>query len=340
MREYLTDIDQWISEGKPFSAATVIHTWGSAPRPVGAMMFVGPSLEMLGSVSGGCVEGAVLKESESTTHGTAVKTLRFGVSDNDAWSVGLTCGGTIEIFLEKFLAFEEPEVWKGLRRCLVENTACVLLSKISGARGAHLLVMPDGSTLGRNPSEPLKEQALRAYRERKSQLLEWEGEKWFARVLPRKPQLFIIGAAHASAELVHLAKYFDFETIVIDPRGAFAQNTRFQTPPDKLLEEYPAEVLPDFPLDEYSFAVVMAHDPKIDDQALHLLLRSKAAYIGALSSKNSNERRRERLLAAGFTEDDCKRIHAPVGLPIKSKTAQEIALSIMAQIVAVKNQYL
>jgi xanthine dehydrogenase accessory factor len=152
--------------------------------------------------------------------------------------------------------------------------------------------------------------------------------------------LFIVGAAHASAELVFLAHYFDFETIVIDPRTAFSQNTHFPTPPDRIIEEYPAEVLPDYPLDEYTFAVVMTHDPKIDDQALHLFLRSRAAYIGALSSKASNERRRERLMRDGFSEEECRRIHAPVGLPIKSRTAKEIALSIMAQIVAIKNLHL
>ncbi len=200
-------------------------------------------------------------------------------------------------------------------------------------------MLPDGSTAGDIARPELVGHALRAYRERKSQIVEIDGVPWFIRVFPRKFQLFVIGAAHAAAELVHLAHYFDFETIVIDPRSAFARNTHFPTPPDRLVEEYPAEVIPDYELDEYTFAVVMAHDPKIDDQALHLLLHSKAAYIGALSSKKSNERRRERLLAEGFTEDDIQRIHAPVGVPIKSKTAREIALSIVAEMIAVKNAY-
>lgn len=342
MREHLADIDRWLAEGKVCSAATVIQTWGSAPRPIGTMMFVGAESELLGSVSGGCVEGVLLQEAAKTNAGAAPQLLSFGVSDRDAWSVGLTCGGTIEIFLEKFVAFSAPEVWSALRRCLLDNKSCVLLSKISGPDGAHLLFMPDSNTVtGENPqAAALLPAAERAYHERKSQVLEVDGTRWFARVFPRKMQLFIVGAAHASAELVHLAKYFEFETIVIDPRGAFAENTQFSTPPDQLISEYPAEVLPDFPLDEYSFAVVMTHDPKIDDQALHLLLASKVAYIGALSSKQSNERRRERLREAGFSEADIQRIHAPVGLPIKSKTAREIALSIMAQIIAVKNQYL
>lgn len=339
MREYITEIDRWLENGKPFSAATVINTWGSAPRPIGTMMFVGPELEMLGSVSGGCVEGVVLKEAEETSNNNKIKNLKFGVSDNDAWSVGLTCGGTIEIFLEKFVAYDAPEIWQALRNNLLENKSCVLISKLSGETGKHYLVYPNGNTLGETPAE-LVTAAQAAYQERKSQGVETAGEKWFLRVFPKKHQLFVIGAAHAAAELVHLANYFDFQTIVIDPRGTFAQNTHFPTAPDKMYEDYPAEILPEYELDEYTFAVVMAHDPKIDDQALHLLLRSKVAYIGALSSKGSNEKRKERLLAAGFSEEEFKRIHAPVGIPIKSKTAAEIALSILAQMILVKNQYL
>lgn len=340
MREYLNEIDHWLAGGKPFSVATVINTWGSAPRPVGTTMFIGPGLEMLGSVSGGCVEGAVLRASEETTAGAAGRHLKFGVSDDDAWSVGLTCGGTIEIFLEKFPGCDDPDFWQTLRRCLTENKSCVWASCMSDGAEGHYLILADEPAAANAVPTGLRENALRAWRERKSQTVEVGGERWFLRVYPRKLQLFIVGAAHASAELVHLAHYFDFETIVIDPRTAFSRNTHFPTPPDRIIEEYPAEVLPGYPLDEYTFAVVMAHDPKIDDQALHLLLRSRAAYIGALSSKASNERRRERLLSAGFSEAEFNRIHAPVGIPIKSRTAKEIALSIMGQIIAVKNQYL
>ena len=340
MREHLHEIDRWLAAGKSFSVATVIHTWGSAPRPVGTTMFVGPDLEMLGSVSGGCVEGVVLRASQETTGGAAGRMLRFGVSDDDAWSVGLTCGGTIELFLEKFPGCDDPGFWQTLRACLADNKSCVWASCISGGPQAHFLAVTDDPAAVSSMPADLQEHAFRAWRERKSQVLELGDARWFLRVFPRKLQLFIVGAAHASAELVHLARYFDFETIVIDPRTAFSQNTHFATPPDRLIEDYPAEVLPGFALDEYSFAVVMAHDPKIDDQALHLLLRSRAAYIGALSSKASNERRRERLLNDGFSEEEFRRIHAPVGLPIKSRTAREIALSIMGQIIAVKNQNL
>lgn len=340
MREHLPELDNWFAAGKPFSVATVIHTWGSAPRPVGTVMFIGPDMEMLGSVSGGCVEGVVLRASEETSAGAPGRMLRFGVSDDDAWSVGLTCGGTIELFLEKFPGCADAAFWQTLRGCLAGRQNCVWATRISGDITEQYLIRPDDPSAASQVPADLYENAVRAWRERKSQIFESGEARWFLRVFARPMQLIVVGAAHASAELVHLARYFDFETVVIDPRTTFSRNTHFATPPDRLIEEYPAEVLPDFTLDEYTFAVVMAHDPKIDDQALHLLLRSRAAYIGALSSKASNERRRARLLADGFSEADCQRIHAPVGLPIKSRTAREIALSIMAQIVAVKNQNL
>jgi xanthine dehydrogenase accessory factor len=341
MVEYLNKIDEWMAKGKPFVSVTVANTWGSAPRPIGTMMFINTDMEMLGSVSGGCVEGTVVRESAEVIETGKPKFLRFGVSDDDAWSVGLTCGGTIEVFVERFVGFDDPEIGRQLRGCLANNESCVLLMKLNGDKSQHLFVKPNGDTLGTAAhANILKYKALEAYHERKSQVIEVEGEQWLVRVFARKPQLFVIGAAHASAEVVHLAHWMGFDTIVIDPRGIFAQKTHFSTMPDKMYEDYPADILPDYLLDEYSFGIVMAHDPKIDDQALHIFLKSKIAYIGALSSKQSNVKRRERLTAAGYSEEDIARIHAPVGLPIKSKTAREIALSIVAEIVKVKNAFL
>jgi xanthine dehydrogenase accessory factor len=341
MIDYLNQIDEWMAKGKPFASVTVANTWGSAPRPIGTMMFINSEMDMLGSVSGGCVEGTVVRESAEVVETGKPKFLRFGVSDDDAWSVGLTCGGTIEVFVERFIGFDDPEMWQQLRGCLASNQSCVVLMKLHSDSSHYLFVKPNGEMFGTSPhAKVLKDKALEAYHERKSQVVEVEGEQWLVRVFARKPQLFVVGAAHASAEVVHLAHWMGFETIVIDPRGIFAQKTHFSTMPDKMYEEYPADVLSEYTLDEYSFGIVMAHDPKIDDQALHIFLKSKIAYIGALSSKQSNVKRRERLTAAGYSEADIARVHAPVGLPIKSKTAREIALSIVAEIVKVKNEFL
>ena len=158
-------------------------------------------------------------------------------------------------------------------------------------------------------------------------------------VFPRRSQMIIVGAAHITAELVQLAHQFDFETIVIDPRGTFAKNTTFVVKPDQIFEKYPSEVLNDFPLDPYTYAVILSHDPKIDDDALQICLRKKVAYIGALGSKKNHEKRCQRLLEKGFAANDVARIDAPIGLDIKAKGAKEIALSIMGAVIKAKNLY-
>lgn len=334
MREFLTELDRWLRAGEPCCLATVVQTWGSAPRPVGSQMCIRHDHAMLGSVSGGCVEGSVLRESADVLATGQPRTLQFGVSDDSAWSVGLTCGGQLEVFLEKFPA----EVWPAWRQCLAGNRSCVLCSNMGGPTGEHVLFGAENQVLAGDLRLPeLAEIARASLFQRKNHAVEIGGERWFVRPFPRKDLLLVIGAAHAAAEVVHLAQYFDFETIVIDPRGVFAQHTHFPTTPDRILEAYPAEVLDEFPLDAFTFALLMAHDPKIDDQALEILLRSEVAYIGAMSSRKSHEKRRERLRAAGFSDAEIGKIRAPVGLPIRSRTAREIALSIVAELVAVRN---
>jgi len=344
MKELFSKIEDWTNEGKEFAIATVIKTWGSSPRPVGSSMIVSTDMEMAGSVSGGCVEGAVIKSALPLIQNHAAQRLAYGVEDEEAWAVGLSCGGKIQVFAERFLAFDErPEeqaVWKKLRACIKENKACVLLSRIADGEPHHILVLPDGSAEGKITEEALVKKGLQAYNERKNQLVELGDQTYFAQVFPRKSQMLIIGAAHITVDLVELAKMYDFETIVIDPRGVFSNKTQFSTAPDKIYSEYPAEVLPDYTLDAYTYAVVLSHDPKIDDNALHLLLPSEVAYIGALGSRRTHAKRVKRLEEAGFSEELIQKIHAPVGVDINAKTPKEIAMSIMGEIIKVKNEYL
>ena len=344
MKELLPIISQWTTDHKSFAIATVIKTWGSAPRPIGSFMLIAEDMEMAGSVSGGCVEGAVIRESLPVIESGESRPLNFGVTDEDAWSVGLSCGGKIQVFVERFMAFSEEEseraVWTKLSGCLHENTSCILLSRMEAESGHHILVLPDGETIGQACAEGLGSEALRAYRERKSQVIEWEGGQWFARVFPRRSQMIIIGAAHITVDLVHLASLYDFETIVIDPRGIFTNKTQFPIPPDQLYEAYPAEVLENFDLDAYTYAIVLSHDPKIDDNALHLLLRSEVGYIGALGSRRTHAKRVKRLQEAGFSEEEIARIHAPIGVDIRAKSPREIALSIMGEVIGAKNAFL
>jgi xanthine dehydrogenase accessory factor len=293
MQEFINKISQFLKDNQKFATATVTNTWGSGPRPIGSMMLIGEDGTMSGSVSGGCVEGAVVRLAAEVLRENTPKLVTFGVSDDEAWSVGLSCGGSIEVFIEPFLGFSAPEVWSVLSTCLEENKGCILLTKLNDGLIEHQLVLANGnvynSELG---NSGLIQNALTGYQKRKTQKLEGaDNDIWFSQVFPPKHKLIIIGAAHITVDLVHLAHYFGFETTVIDPRGIFANKTDFPTPPNALHVDWPAEILPEMMLDAYTYVVLLTHDPKIDDQALHLLLRSNVAYIGALGSKKTHEKR-------------------------------------------------
>ena len=351
MKDIFDQIEHFVAKNKPFAIATVIQTWGSAPRPIGSAMIVSEDLAMAGSVSGGCVEGAILRGVPDVLTHNKPKRVGFGVTDEEAWAVGLSCGGQIQVLIEPFLAKNNPKMWSILRGAFLENKGAVLLTKLNEEASEHILVIPDeidgidGLTQSHLVNGALQDfllqNALRAYKERNTQTLETsDGSTWFLQVFAPKAKLVIVGAAHITVDLVHLAQYFGFETTVIDPRGIFAEKTQFSTSPDHLYVDWPAEILPDLTLDAYTFAVLLTHDPKIDDQALHILLKSNVAYIGALGSKKTHEKRVKRLKEAGFSEDEIAKIHAPIGVNIAAKSAREIALSIVAELIKIKNQYL
>lgn len=299
-------------------------------------MLISEDQEMAGSVSGGCVEGAVVKAAQEVLISGQSQLLEYGVSNDDAWTVGLSCGGRIEVSLSPFMPADDL-IWLGIQQAITNNQGSIWVSKLGAAHQQEALVLMDGSTIGDLP-KVIKEQALQAYQERKSQLIEWADEKYFLHVLPKKSQLFLIGAAHLTADLIELAQGFGFECIVIDPRGIFANKTQFQQAPDQLFNDYPSEVLGQFNLDQDSYMVTLSHDPKIDDNALEIILKKPVAYIGALGSRRTQAKRISRLLEKGFTQAEVDRIHGPVGVDINAKTPQEIALSILAEIVAVKNK--
>lgn len=344
MKELFSQIVNWTNNNKEFAIATVIKTWGSSPRPVASTMIISDEMEMAGSVSGGCVEGAVIKASQDLIQNGGGKKLAYGVSDEEAWQVGLSCGGSIQVYLEKFIASNQNEsekiVWSQLKNCLENNLPCILLTELADGKNSHYLVLPDGQGIGTSCTKAMINEGLRAYQERKSQVIEIEGVQYFAQVFPSKSQMLIIGAAHITVDLVTLAKLYGFETIVIDPRGVFTNKTQFTSPPDQIFEKYPEEVLNDFNLDAYTYAVILSHDPKIDDNALHILLKSKVAYIGALGSRKTQAKRVARLEAAGFSSEEIERIHAPIGVNIKAKKPREIALSIMGEIIMTQNEFL
>lgn len=335
MDEILETILAWENKGLNYALATVIQTWGSAPRPVGAVMAISEELDMAGSVSGGCVEGAVVKAAKQVMENGRPQILPFGVSNDEAWSVGLTCGGKVTVLLEP--VSRQKDVNQRLYRNLKQHDPCILVSKLQEDDMERSLISPDGKQIGKQVPAEVVEAALEAYQSRKSGQAALASGDWFLRIYPRPSRLLIIGAAHIAVDLVHLAHYFGFEPIVIDPRGIFTDRTVFSTPPKELIRDWPAEVLPNYDFDAYTYAVLLSHDPKIDDQALHLLLDSNIAYIGALGSSRTHAKRVVRLEAAGFSAEAIARIHGPIGVNISARSAREIALSIIAELIKVKN---
>mgnify|MGYP000078039537 CR=1 FL=1 len=342
MKDLLKKIQEWKSINKKFAVATVTKTWGSSPRPVGSSMIISEDAEIAGSVSGGCVEAAVLKSALSLLKSGEGKLLSFGITNDEAWEVGLSCGGKIEVYVEPFLGSNAHEglIWKKLENCLENNQGCVLMTRLKNGNTHHALISPDEMMIGKNVSILLRKQGLRAFQERKNQIIEIEEIKYFAQVFPRRSQMLIIGAAHITVDLVQLAKIYNFQTIVIDPRGIFTNKTQFNIQPDFIFEKYPSEILYQFKLDAFTYAVILSHDPKIDDNALEILLRSNIGYIGALGSRKTHAKRVSRLVGKGFSEEEIKKINSPVGINIKAKTPKEIALSIMSEVIQVKNDFL
>ncbi len=337
--EYIDEIKKWSGSGEPVALARVIKTWGSSPRPVGSVMLVRNDDQMLGSVSGGCVEGAVVKQSKSLFDQPGAKKLAFGVSDEEAWSVGLSCGGSIQVFMQA-VDFKQHPVWKTLVERLENNQSSILISSVEDGDNTNALLTDEGTIVGDKVDEELISKAREAYSRRTHDIVEYNGKTWFIHVFPRKPLLLIIGAAHITVDLVTLGRMYGFETVVIDPRGYFAKNVTFTTPPDQILEDYPSEVLHQFPLDAYTFCAILSHDPKIDDNALEVLLPLELGYIGALGSKKTHAKRTARLKEKGISDELIAKIKAPIGMNIDARSAREIALAVMGEIIAHKNEHL
>ncbi len=337
MLEYLDTLESWAESGKKILLARVIKAKGSSPRPIGSVMLVNNDGNILGSVSGGCVEGEVVKKSFEIFGGDKESlNVGFGVSDEEAWSVGLPCGGGIFTFLQT-IDFSD-DLWTCLKSNLRSNTACALVTTLDDGSCANTLFTFEGKETVGTPLN-LWAEVEEAYEQRANKVIEKGGVSFFIHLFPRKPILLVIGAAHITADLVALANDFGFETVVIDPRGFFTKNTVFQSPPSQILTDYPSEVLDRFPMDNYTYCAILSHDPKVDDNAIEYLLKTDVGYIGALGSRKRHERRRKKLIEQGYSVETVDRIHGPIGEPIHSITAKEIALAIMSQIVKVKNQY-
>jgi xanthine dehydrogenase accessory factor len=337
MKELFPLLKQKVFEKQAFALATVATTWGSSPRPAGSVMAIFEDMTMAGSVSGGCIEGEVVRLGLEVLKTGKPIHKTFGISDDDAWTVGLSCGGKVSVWIEKFIAFDDENHWNQLSNALETDKSVVLITNMT--TGQHQMGLPETEKwIFESTDKELQQAIEQKYHSNQTGIVHTStGESLFIRVFPKKPRLFMIGAAHITVDLVRFAKDFDFKTIVIDPRGIFTKQTRFEIAPDQLIEAWPAEALSEEQFDAYDYAVILSHDPKIDDQALELFLNSRIKYIGALGSSKTHQKRVSRLLNMGFSETKIAEIYSPVGISIAARSAKEIALSIIAQIIQIKN---
>lgn len=333
MKEVLLDIKQWQKHNKPIAIATVIQTWGSSPRKVGAKMALTPDNEISGSVSGGCVEGAVYDEGLEVLETKRPSLLHFGVTDETAWSVGLACGGTIEVFVEPL----DNHIFSFVNRLIETDAAGAAITVIRGPHellGRKLAVSRAGEQLGTFGDAALDAAAMLAEKTAVSPhrlQLTNEIEIFIDTVRPA-PKLVLVGGVHIAVALTGMAQTIGFRTIVIDPRRAFGSNARFPHV-DRLIPAWPEKAFAKIALTPETAVALLTHDPKIDDPALKIVLNSPVYYVGALGSKKTHARRVARLRGYGFNDAQINRIHSPIGLNIGAHTPEEIALSILAEIV-------
>lgn len=344
MRDVEERIRSWRKQDMPVALATVIQTWGSSPRKVGAKMGITAQGGIVGSVSGGCVEGAVIEVGQSVLSGESARLLHFGVPDETAWGVGLACGGEIDVFVEPLadqhfdliraaIASEEPVA----TATVIEGPETLVGRKLSasGAQADQVVGSIDDG-LDEDVLDAVRPLLQQGQSRRVRLQTESGGEvDVFVDVVPPPPALVIVGGVHIAVALAELARTLGYRVTVIDPRRAFGSEDRFPEV-DSLIQEWPQQALADLKLSTSTAVAVLTHDPKIDDPALLVALPSEAFYVGALGSQRTQAKRRKRLQEAGLTDSDLDRLHGPIGLDIGAQSPEEIALAVMAEIVAAK----
>jgi xanthine dehydrogenase accessory factor len=339
----------WRAAGRKVAIATVARTWGSSPRPAGSKLAVNDGTEFVGSVSGGCIEGAVIQEALEIMDTGVSRLLEFGVTDETAWDVGLACGGKIEVFVEALT----PPVGRGVTRAMLEavlearraKRPVVLITPLDGS--SHKLVSLADPESGVPPAmiatsasgsgamrldDILSAAIVDVARRDQAEVFDALGA---ARLLePQLPplRLVIVGAVHVAQPLAEMARLTGFAVTIVDPRRAFATAARF--PGQTLVVGWPDAAIAELAPDARTSVVTLTHDPKLDDPALVAALATPAFYVGCLGSKKTHAARRTRLGELGVAAAALDRLRGPVGLAINARTPSEIAVSILAEIVA------
>lgn len=336
MLDILETINRWLAEEQSVALATVVKTWGSAPRRVGSKMGVTAGTAMIGSVSGGCVEGAVVEEAVAGLRDRRPRLLHFGVADDMAWEVGLTCGGSIEVFVEPL----DSLWWDALADLAERDRFGATVTVMNGEHiGEKVLLDGAGDVLYRTPNlddELLAAMKMVAAESRVSGIKMMGETRVMVDLQVERPHLILIGGVHVAIPLCAMATQVGFRVSIVDPRAAFASAERF---PDvaNITHAYPDRALPQLGLDRSAYLAVLTHDPKIDDKALITALPANIPYVGVLSSGRTHRQRVARLKEAGLSDELIAQIRTPIGIDIGASTPEEIAVCILAEIIAVRN---
>ena len=341
MKDILPDLDLWQSQGEEIALATVVQVKRSAPRPPGARLCVTRSGLMSGSVSGGCVEADVFERAIQVLNTRNPVVVNYGIADELGFQVGLSCGGSIDVLIEPFVSDDE---WNTLRRSVEHEQAVVYAIGLAPEPllGRKLTRVIEGRHVGSiTPSldSHVAEEGdqLLQVGGTKIVTLPWQGEgaQVFLEAFRPSPTLLVVGATHTAISLCRLATEVGFQVTVIDARSALATPERFPDA-ERLIHAWPEEALAQVSLGSYSSLVVLTHDPKFDVPTLAYALHSQARYIGALGSRVTHEGRKQQLRQQGFSDADLARIRSPIGLDIGSRTPAELALAILAEVLAVQ----
>jgi xanthine dehydrogenase accessory factor len=351
MRELLDTLDAWHAEGANVGRAVVIRTFGSAPRPEGAVLATTADGRIAGSVSGGCVEGAAAEEIERARRTGHSRVIRYGISDEQAWDVGLACGGTIDVLVEPTIPAEATDAARASASPKPSGHVVITRLPADSPPTRHGEYLPgegsmpesrlradaDGTlhgTLGNADADrELATAAAEALLRGTSRTIEIAGRQLFLEVFPVRPRLVIVGATEIARALAAIAGSMGYERVVIDARPAFAAPERF---PDveRLLNDWPDDAFATIDLGTNDAVAILSHDPKFDEPAIVEAIRRGARYVGAIGSRKTQADRRSRLNEAGLTDEEIASVHGPIGLDLGGKAPAETALAIMAEIVA------
>ena len=348
MRDILNTVTKWWESGETFGLATVVKTFHSAPRDPGAALAVAPGGEVIGSVSGGCVEGAVYELSGEVSASGQPVLQTYGVSDDDAFAVGLTCGGILDIFVEPVSRQTFPEL--GEIAAAVERGRPVAVATVvsgPGPVGARRVIWGDGQSTGSLGSRRLDDavdddaRGLLAQGTTGIRRYGAGGERLggelsvFVNSFAPPPRMYVFGAIDFAAAVARVGKFLGYHVTVCDARPIFATRARFREA-DEVIVDWPHRFLASAEVDARTVICVLTHDPKFDVPVLEVALRTPAGYIGAMGSRRTHEDRLERLREVGLTEAELSRLRSPIGLDLGARTPEETAVSIAAELIKIR----